>query len=49
MKFVGKQSLLAAKSLPLRKKLITILFDSLDAYAWGGEGIVIDCETVVAS
>ena len=44
--FIGKAALLKAQSLPLRKKLITIVLDSPNAYAWGGEGIVIDGETV---
>ena len=44
--FIGEDALRAEKKLPLRKKLITVVFDSPDAYAWGGEGIVIDGETV---
>ncbi len=44
--FIGKQALISAKTQPLRKKLITVVMDSPDAYAWGGEGIVIDGETV---
>ncbi|MEO8385134.1 MAG: glycine cleavage T C-terminal barrel domain-containing protein, partial [Betaproteobacteria bacterium] len=46
VEFIGQQALLAAKPLPLRKKLVTVVFDSPDAYAWGGEGIVIAGETV---
>ena len=44
--FIGKLALLKAKTQPLRKKLLAIVLDSPDAYAWGGEGIVIDNETV---
>ena len=44
--FIGKEALLKAQSQPLKKKLITVLLDSPNAYAWGGEGIVIDGETV---
>ena len=44
--FIGRQALLNAKSQPLKKKLITVVLDSPHAYAWGGEGIVIDNETV---
>ncbi len=43
--FIGKQALLNAKTQPLRKKLVTVVLDSPNAYAWGGEGIVIDGET----
>ena len=44
--FIGEDVLRAAQALPLRKKLITVVFESPDVYAWGGEGIVIDGETV---
>jgi len=44
--FIGEDALRAAKGMPLRKKLITVVLDSPDAYVWGGEGIVIDGETV---
>ena len=46
MSFIGKQALLISKSQPLKKKLITVVLDSPEAYAWAGEGIVIDGETV---
>ena len=46
MLFIGKQALLKAKSQPLKKKLVTVVLDSPTAYAWGGEGIVFDDETV---
>ena len=46
MPFIGKLALLKAKTQPLRKKLVTVVLDSPDAYAWGGEGIVVDNNTV---
>ena len=39
--FIGKTALLKAQGQPLRKKLVTLVFDSPDAYAWGGEGIIV--------
>lgn len=39
--FIGKAALLKAQGQPLRKKLVTLVFDAPDAYAWGGEGIVL--------
>ena len=44
--FIGKAALIASKGQPLRKKLVTVVFDSPDAFAWGGEGIVLDGRTV---
>ena len=44
--FIGKDALLAAQGQALRKKLITVVLDSPDHYAWGGEGIVINGEIV---
>jgi 4-methylaminobutanoate oxidase (formaldehyde-forming) len=44
--FIGKASLLAAKDQPLRKKLVTLVFDSPEVYAWGGEAIVLQDESV---
>ena len=44
--FIGKLALLKAKTQPLKKKLLTIVINSPDVYVWGGEGIVIDNETV---
>ena len=44
--FIGKDTLLAAQGQPLRKKLITVVLDSPNHYAWGGEGIVVDGEIV---
>ena len=44
--FIGKASLLAAQGKPLRKKLVTLVFDSPAPYAWGGESILLNGETV---
>ncbi len=44
--FIGCEALLAAKSQPLRKKLVTFVLDDPARYAWGGEAITIDGETV---
>jgi len=44
--FIGKAALLAAQGKPLRKKLVTLVFDSPEPYAWGGESIVLGGETV---
>ncbi len=40
--FVGQQALLQQLGKPLRKKLITLVLDSADAYVWGGEAILVD-------
>ncbi len=44
--FIGKSALLKSQSQPLRKKLVTLVLDSAEAYVWGGEAIVLDGETV---
>ena len=44
--FIGKTALLKARDQPLRKKLVTLVFDSAENYAWGGEAIVLNGETV---
>ena len=44
--FIGKRALLAAQGKPLRKKLVTLVFDSPEPYAWGGEAIVVNGETL---
>jgi len=44
--FIGKTALLKAQGLPLRKKLVAIVFESDEHYAWGGEAIVLNGETV---
>lgn len=43
--FIGKAALMRLRDEPLRKKLVTLVFGT-DAYAWGGEPIVIGGETV---
>ena len=40
--FIGQLALQASRHLPLRKKLVTLVLDSAQAYAWGGETIVLD-------
>ena len=40
--FIGKAALIARRDQPLRKKLVTVVFDSAEAYAWGGEAMVLD-------
>ena len=40
--FIGKAALMARRDQPLRKKLVTLVFDTPLAYAWGGEAILID-------
>jgi 4-methylaminobutanoate oxidase (formaldehyde-forming) len=44
--FIGRDALLAARAQPLRKKLLSFVFDDPLAWAWGGEAIVIDDQTV---
>jgi 4-methylaminobutanoate oxidase (formaldehyde-forming) len=44
--FIGKAALLLAKDQPLRKKLVTLVFDSPVVYAWGGEAILLQDESV---
>ncbi len=39
--FMGKAALLKSQGQPLRKKLVALVFDAPDAYAWGGEGILL--------
>lgn len=45
-RFVGREALLAAQGKPLRKKLVTLVFQDPAVQAWGGEPIVVDNETV---
>jgi 4-methylaminobutanoate oxidase (formaldehyde-forming) len=35
-----------AREQPLKKKLLTFVFDSAQAYAWGGDAVAIDGEAV---
>jgi 4-methylaminobutanoate oxidase (formaldehyde-forming) len=44
--FIGKAALLKAQSLPLRKKLVSIVVDSSDHYLWGGEALAIAGDAV---
>ena len=44
--FIGRKALLLAQGQPLRKKLVTLVFDSAEDYAWGGEAISIAGATV---
>jgi 4-methylaminobutanoate oxidase (formaldehyde-forming) len=44
--FMGRAALLAAQGQPLRKKLLTFVFEDPAVYAWGGEAIVINGQTV---
>lgn len=44
--FIGKPALLNSQGLALRKKLVTLVFDTPDAFAWGGEAIVLGGQTV---
>ena len=44
--FIGKAALLKSRRQRLRKKLVTLVLDSADTYAWGGEAIVLNGETV---
>jgi glycine cleavage system aminomethyltransferase T/glycine/D-amino acid oxidase-like deaminating enzyme len=44
--FIGKAALLNSQGLALRKKLVTLVFDTPEAFAWGGEAIVLDGQAV---
>ncbi len=44
--FIGQAALQQAQGQPLRKKLLTLVFTDPAAYAWGGEAIVINGESV---
>jgi 4-methylaminobutanoate oxidase (formaldehyde-forming) len=37
--FVGKAALLRLQAEPLRRKLVTVVLDSADRYAWAGESL----------
>ena len=39
--FIGKSALLQRRSQPLRKKLVTVVLDAPEPYAWGGEALLI--------
>lgn len=40
--FIGRAALQAAQGQPLRKKLVTVVFDDPAVYAWGGETLLLD-------
>jgi 4-methylaminobutanoate oxidase (formaldehyde-forming) len=44
--FIGREALLAARAQPLRKKLVTLVFDDPAVYAWGGETVSIGGDAV---
>jgi 4-methylaminobutanoate oxidase (formaldehyde-forming) len=44
--FIGRDALQGAQGQPLRKKLLTFVFDDPAVYAWGGEAIAVDGATV---
>ena len=44
--FIGKQALLEKQGKPLRKKLVTLVLDSPEAFVWGGESILVNGEAV---
>jgi 4-methylaminobutanoate oxidase (formaldehyde-forming) len=44
--FIGREALLRLRDQPLNKKLLTFVFDSPQAYAWGGDAVAIDGEAV---
>jgi 4-methylaminobutanoate oxidase (formaldehyde-forming) len=44
--FIGKAALRRATGEPLRKRLVTIVFDSSKDYAWGGEALSIGGQPV---
>jgi 4-methylaminobutanoate oxidase (formaldehyde-forming) len=39
--FIGKAALLQRRDQPLRKKLVTIVLDAPEPYAWGGEALAV--------
>ncbi|MEO7338469.1 MAG: FAD-dependent oxidoreductase [Caldimonas sp.] len=42
--FIGREALLRLRDQPLRKKLVTVVLDQPDPYAWGGEAVSIEGE-----
>jgi 4-methylaminobutanoate oxidase (formaldehyde-forming) len=42
VEFIGKAALLRLQHQPLRKKLVSVVLDGPDAYAWGGETVHLD-------
>jgi 4-methylaminobutanoate oxidase (formaldehyde-forming) len=44
--FIGREALLRLQGQPLNKKLLTFVFESPDAYAWGGDAVSMDGQAV---
>jgi 4-methylaminobutanoate oxidase (formaldehyde-forming) len=44
--FIGREALLRLREQPLKKKLLTFVFDSPQAYAWGGDAVTMNGEAV---
>ncbi len=44
--FIGRDALAALQSAPLRKRLVTIVLDAPEPYAWGGETLLVDGQPV---
>jgi 4-methylaminobutanoate oxidase (formaldehyde-forming) len=44
--FIGREALLRLQGQPLNKKLLTFVFESPDAYAWGGDAVTMDGQAV---
>ncbi|EJL82747.1 glycine cleavage system T protein (aminomethyltransferase) [Polaromonas sp. CF318] len=44
--FIGRAALLNSQGLALRKKLVTLVFDTDKAFAWGGEAIMLGGQSV---
>ncbi len=44
--FIGQPALRASLGRPLRKKLVSVVLSSPQAYAWGGETLLLDGEAV---
>jgi glycine cleavage system aminomethyltransferase T/glycine/D-amino acid oxidase-like deaminating enzyme len=44
--FIGREALLRLRDQPTSKKLLTFVFDSPQAYAWGGDAVAIAGEAV---
>ncbi|MBI5716238.1 MAG: FAD-dependent oxidoreductase [Burkholderiales bacterium] len=44
--FIGREALRRAQGQPLRKKLVTVVFDDSGAYAWGGEAFSLEGRVV---
>ncbi|MEP6740441.1 MAG: FAD-dependent oxidoreductase, partial [Caldimonas sp.] len=44
--FIGKTALLGLRDQPLHRKLVTVVFDAPEDYAWGGEVLTVDGKPV---